>query len=58
MWFNNYVLRAAKECITKGDRKYYNPYWNEDMNNELTTAINLTDITQIGTIQQYRASQC
>ena len=45
--FNNYVLRAAKECIPKGARKDYKPYWNEDLNNkhnELTTARNLTDV--------------
>ena len=45
--FNNYVLQAAKECISKGARKYYKPYWNEDLNNkhdELTTARNLADV--------------
>ena len=39
--FNNYVLQAAKECIPKGARKDYKPYWNEDLDNkhnELTTA--------------------
>ena len=46
--FNNYVVQATKECITKGARKYYKPYWNEDLNNkhnELTTARNLADVT-------------
>ena len=41
--FNNYVLRAANECIPKGARND----WNEDMNNkhnELTTARNLADV--------------
>ena len=45
--FNNYVLQAAKECIPKGARKDYKPYWNKDLNNkynELTTAINLADV--------------
>ena len=45
--FNNYVLQAAKECIPKGARKDYKPYWNEDLNNkhnELTTARNLADV--------------
>ena len=45
--FNNYVLRAAKECIPKGSRKEYKPFWNEDLNNkhnELTTAIKLTEV--------------
>ena len=43
----NYVLQAAKECIPKGPRKDYTPYWNEDLNNkhnELTTARNLADV--------------
>ena len=43
----NYVLHAAKECVPKGARKNYKPYWNEDMNNkhnELTTARNLADV--------------
>ena len=45
--FNNFVLQAAKECIPKGARKDYKPYWNEDLNNkhdELTTARNLADV--------------
>ena len=45
--FNNYVLQAAKECIPKGARKDYKPYWNEDLNNkhnELTNARNLADV--------------
>ena len=45
--FNNYVLQAANECIPKGARKDYKPYWNEDLNNkhnELTTARNLADV--------------
>ena len=45
--FNYYVLQAAKECIPKGARKDYKPYWNEDLNNkhnELTTARNLADV--------------
>ena len=45
--FNNCVLQAAKECIPKGARKDYKPYWNEDLNskhNELTTARNLADV--------------
>ena len=45
--FNNYVLQASKECIPKGARKDYKPYWNEDLNNkhdELTTARNLADV--------------
>ena len=29
--FNNYVLRAAKECMQKGARKDYKPYRNEDL---------------------------
>ena len=40
-------FQAAKECITKGARKDYKPYWNEDLNNkhnELTTARNLADV--------------
>ena len=44
---NNYVLQAAKECIPKGARKDYKPYWDEDLNNkhnELTTARNLADV--------------
>ena len=44
--FNNYVIRAAKECNSKGARKYYKPYCNEDINNkhnELTTARNLKE---------------
>ena len=43
----NTVLQAAKECIPKGARKDYKPYWNEDLNNkhdELTTARNLADV--------------
>ena len=46
--FHNYVLQAAKECIPKGARKDYKPYWNEDLNNkhnELTKTRNLTDVT-------------
>ena len=31
---SDYVLEAAKECTIKGDRKYYNPYGNEDLNNK------------------------
>ena len=45
--FNNYVLQAAKECIPKGARKDYTPYWNEELNNkhnELTRTINLADV--------------
>ena len=45
--FNNYVLQAAKECIPKGARKDYKPYWNEDLNNkhnELTKARNLAGV--------------
>ena len=45
--FNNYDLQAAKECIPKGERKDYNPYWNKDLNdkhNELPTARNLADV--------------
>ena len=45
--FNNYVLQAAQECIPKGVRNDYKPYWNEDLNkkhNELLTARNLADI--------------
>ena len=45
--FNNYVLQEAKECILKGARKGYKPYWNEDLNNkhnELTTARTLADV--------------
>ena len=30
--FNKYLLQAAKECIPKGARKHYKPYWNEDLN--------------------------
>ena len=44
---NNFVLQAAKECIPKGARKDYKPYWNEDLNNKhnkLTTARNLADV--------------
>ena len=44
---SNDVLQAAKECIPKCARKYYKPYWNEDLNNkhnELTTARNLADV--------------
>ena len=46
--FNHYVLQAARECITKGARKDYKQYCNEDPNNkhnELTTARNLADVT-------------
>ena len=46
--FNNYVLQAAKECISKGARKDNKSYWNEDLNNkhnELTTATNLADVS-------------
>ena len=45
--FSNYVLQTAKECIPKGARKEYKPYWNENLNNkhnELTTARNVADI--------------
>ena len=45
--FNNYVLHAEKECIPKGARKDYKPYWNEDLNNkhtELTTSRNLAGV--------------
>ena len=38
---------AAKECIPKGARKDYKPYWNGDLNNkhnELATAGNLADV--------------
>ena len=45
--FNNNVIQAAKECIPKGARKDYKPYWNEDLNkkhNELTKARNLSDV--------------
>ena len=48
--FSNYVLQAAKECIPKGARKEYKPYWNEDLDNkhnELTTARNLADAPSI-----------
>ena len=41
--FNNYVLQAAKECIPKGARKDYKPYWN-NKHAELTTARNPADV--------------
>ena len=44
---NNYGLQAANECIPKGARKDYKPYWNEDLknkHNELIISINLADV--------------
>ena len=45
--FNNYVLRAAKECIPKGARKEYKPFWSADLNNKhngLTAVENLAGV--------------
>ena len=41
MEFNNSIFQAAKECIPKGARKDYKPYWSEELkksNDALTEA--------------------
>ena len=57
-----YVLHVAKECIPKGTRKDYKPYWNEDLNNkhnELTTARNLANLApSIENITTLKQNQC